>query len=153
MLAIDENERKCYVLGMKQEGDDEQRKSIRRRNPAQRLKSLQSTQGNQQMIRRFSTKFSTDDLYAIVEHDIDTHVNIAYKIGESENLPLVYEYLQEAEEKKLEFVCHHDKKESKKDQVPTHVFILEIEQIQAAIVIETQNPIFNNKVKQEKKTA
>ena len=87
------------------------------------------------MIRRFSTKFSTDDLYAIVEHDIDTHVNIAYKIGESENLPLVYEYLQEAEEKKLEFVCHHDKKESKKDQVPTHVFILEIEQIQAAIVI------------------
>ena len=103
------------------------------------------------MIRRFSTKFSTDDLYAIVEHDIDTHVNIAYKISESDNLPLVYEYLQEAEEKKLEFVCHHDRDESK--QIPTHIFILEIEQIQAAIVIETQNPSFNNKTKQEKKTA
>ena len=75
-------------------------------------------------------------------------MNIAYKISENDNLPLVYEYLQEAEEKKLELVCHHDKNETRK--IPTHVFILEIEQIQAAIVIETQNPLLANKAKQEK---
>ena len=63
-------------------------------------------------------------MLAIIEHDLDSGHNVVYSLwSDSKQYVLLREYLEEAEDKKLEIECHYEKKGD------TNVFVLQIEQL------------------------